>query len=69
MIRRLGSSNMEDTNRKRLRVMAHSILGGHVDTERILCSTRADWERYVHLMAFRLAKAGSGWDLLKRDTH
>ena len=69
VIRRLGSSNMEVTNSKWLRVIAYDILGGNVDTGRILRSTRADWERYIPLMAFRLAVAGSRWDLLKRDTH
>jgi hypothetical protein len=71
MIRRLrvGSSKMEDTDGKWLRAIVYNALIGHVDVVRILHpSSTPDWRRYILTMAFRLAMAGSGWDL-KMDTH
>ena len=69
IIRSLGSGKMEDTDGKWLRVIVYDSLMGHVDAGRVLHSTvstlPSDWQRYILLMAFRLA---SGWDL-KRDTH
>jgi len=71
-IRRLGSSKMEDTDGEWLRAIVYNALMGHVDAVRILHSTcpsnASDWRRYILTMAFRLAMAGSRWDL-KRDTH
>ena len=74
MIRRLGSSKMKDTDGKWLRAIVYKPLIGHIDVVRTLHSTRPsnlttpDWRRYILMMAFRLAMAGSGWDLT-RDTH
>jgi hypothetical protein len=72
MIRRLGSSKMEDTDGKWLRAIVYNALMGHVDAVQILHPTwprnTPDWRRYILTMAFRLAMAGSGCDL-KRNTH
>jgi hypothetical protein len=74
MIRRLGSSKMKDTDDKWLRAIVYNALIGHIDVVRTLHSTRPsnlntpDWRRYILMMAFRLAMAGSRWNL-KRDTH
>jgi hypothetical protein len=71
MIRRLGSSKM-DTDSKWLRaIVVYDALMGHVDVLRILHSwpsNTPDWRRNILTMVFKLAMAGSGWDL-KRDTH
>jgi hypothetical protein len=70
MIRRL-SSKLEDTDSKWLRIIYNALIG-HVDAVRILHFTRPsttpDWQGYILTMAFRLAVAGSGWDL-ERNTH
>jgi len=72
MIRRLGSSKMEDTDSNWLRTIVYDALIGHVDVVRIVHSTRPsntpDWRGYILTMAFRFAMARSGRDL-KRDTH
>lgn len=66
-IRRPGNSKMEDTDSKWLRVIVYNTLIGHVDAVRVLHSTwhsnTPDWQRYILTMAFRLAVAGSRWDL------
>ena len=67
MIRRLGSSKMEDTNDKWLRAIVDNALIGHVGAVQILHSTlrsnTPDRRRYILMMAFRFAMAESGWDL------
>jgi hypothetical protein len=69
MIRRLGGSEMEDTDRKWLRTIVYNALIGHVDVVRILHSTSTwpsstpDWWKYILTMAFRLVMAGNEWDL------
>ena len=73
MIRRLRSSKVEDTDSRRLSVIVYNTLIGHVEAVRILRASTwhrntLDWQRYILAMAFRLAMAGSRWDL-KRDTH
>jgi hypothetical protein len=72
MIKRLGSSKMEDTDSKWLRAKVYNALIGHADVGWIMHSSRAgstpDWRRYILMIAFRLAMVGSRWDL-KKDTH
>jgi hypothetical protein len=70
--RRSDSRTVEVTDSNRLGVIVYDALIGNVDVVRILHSTwpgnTPDWRRYILTKAFRLAMAGSGWDL-KRDTH
>ena len=68
MIRRLRSSKAEDTDSRRLWVIANNTLVGHVEAVRILRASTwhrntLDWHRYILAMGFRLAMAGSRWDL------
>ena len=74
MLKRLRSSKVEDTDSRWLWVIVYNTLIGHVVAARVLhsnwprTSNTPDRQRYIFMMAFRLAMVGSGWDL-RRDTH
>jgi hypothetical protein len=59
IMRSPGSSKMEDTDGKWLRVIVYDTLMGHVDA----AARTPDRQRYILMMDFRLAMAGSGWVL------